>query len=84
MTQNWFETSGNKSDSKQYLKSFLSVFLTFSNPKLNAELVRCRLEANSSFPLSAHIVIPFQRLLKYHLMLGQENLHLLNKCASSK
>jgi hypothetical protein len=43
------------------------------NPKLKRELVECQLQGKSPFPLSAHIVLPFQRLLKYHLMLGRTN-----------
>jgi len=39
------------------------------NCQLKEELTRCRVEVGSAFPLSGHIVIPFQRLLKYHLML---------------
>lgn len=41
------------------------------NAKLKKELVKCQLAAKSPFPLSAHIVLPFQRLLKYHLLLNE-------------
>jgi hypothetical protein len=57
--------------------SVYSVYLTVDshnrNPKLKRELVECQLQGKSPFPLSAHIVLPFQRLLKYHLMLGRTN-----------
>jgi hypothetical protein len=54
--------------------SIYSVYLTVDrNPKLKRELVECQLQGKSPFPLSAHIVLPFQRLLKYHLMLGRTN-----------
>ena len=39
------------------------------NPKLKKELTKCQIRAKSPFPLCAHIVLPFQRLLKYHIML---------------
>ena len=41
------------------------------NPKLKKELTKCQLKAKSQFPLGAHIVLPFQRLLKYHIMLAE-------------
>ena len=41
------------------------------NPKLKKELNKCQLKAKSQFPLGAHIVLPFQRLLKYHIMLAE-------------
>ena len=41
------------------------------NPKLKKELNRCQIKAKSPFPLCAHIVLPFQRLLKYHIMLAE-------------
>ena len=39
--------------------------------KVKKELVKCQLAAKSPFPLSAHITLPFQRLLKYHLLLAE-------------
>lgn len=55
------------------------------NPRLKKELVKCQLAAKSPFPLSgrlspvlaltatvpAHIVLSFQRLMKYHLLLNE-------------
>ena len=41
------------------------------NPKLKKELNKCQIKAKSPFPLGAHIVLPFQRLLKYHIMLAE-------------
>ena len=41
------------------------------NPKLKKELNKCQINAKSPFPLGAHIVLPFQRLLKYHIMLAE-------------
>eukprot|EP00090_Calanus_glacialis_P036498 TRINITY_DN6235_c0_g1_i1.p1 TRINITY_DN6235_c0_g1~~TRINITY_DN6235_c0_g1_i1.p1 ORF type:complete len:771 (-),score=186.86 TRINITY_DN6235_c0_g1_i1:114-2426(-) len=41
------------------------------NPKLKKELNKCQIKAKSPFPLCAHIVLPFQRLLKYHIMLAE-------------
>ena len=41
------------------------------NPKLRKELNKCQINAKSPFPLGAHIVLPFQRLLKYHIMLAE-------------
>ena len=41
------------------------------NPKLKKELNKCQIKAKSQFPLGAHIVLPFQRLLKYHIMLAE-------------
>ena len=41
------------------------------NPKLKKELNKCQINAKSPFPLCAHIVLPFQRLLKYHIMLAE-------------
>ena len=55
---------------------FFLIELCTRNPKLKRELVECQLESKSPFPLSAHIVLPFQRLLKYHLMLGRTMWHL--------
>ena len=42
-----------------------------SRDKVKKELVKCQLAAKSPFPLSAHITLPFQRLLKYHLLLAE-------------
>ena len=41
------------------------------NIKFKKELNKCQLRAKSPFPLCAHIVLPFQRLLKYHIMLAE-------------
>ncbi len=41
------------------------------NPKLKKDLNKCQINAKSPFPLGAHIVLPFQRLLKYHIMLAE-------------
>jgi len=41
------------------------------NSKLKKELNKCQIKAKSPFPLCAHIVLPFQRLLKYHIMLAE-------------
>ena len=41
------------------------------NAKLKKELNRCQIKAKSPFPLLAHIVLPFQRMLKYHIMLAE-------------
>jgi len=41
------------------------------NPKLKKELNKCQIKAKSPFPLCAHIVLPFQRLLKYHIMVAE-------------
>ena len=41
------------------------------SPKLKKELNKCQIKAKSPFPLGAHIVLPFQRLLKYHIMLAE-------------
>ena len=41
------------------------------SPKFKKELNKCQIKAKSPFPLAAHIVLPFQRLLKYHIMLAE-------------
>lgn len=43
-----------------------------NHPHLKKQLLECQALANpSTFPLSSHIVIPFQRFLKYHLLLQE-------------
>ena len=46
--------------------------LVESNTNLKKQLLECQTQANPpTFPLSSHIVIPFQRFLKYHLLLQE-------------
>ena len=46
--------------------------LPLNNAALKKQLADCQAVANPpTFPLSAHIVIPFQRFLKYHLLLKE-------------
>ena len=46
--------------------------LEAANAALKKELAQCQLKGKpSTFPLSSHLVIPFQRFLKYHLLLKE-------------
>lgn len=46
--------------------------LEAANATLKKELAQCQLKGKpSTFPLSSHLVIPFQRFLKYHLLLKE-------------
>ena len=46
--------------------------LASSNPTLRQKISDCQTKAQpSTFPLSSHLVIPFQRFLKYHLLLKE-------------
>lgn len=46
--------------------------LQSSNPSLKKQISDCQMRAKpATFPLSSHLVIPFQRFLKYHLLLKE-------------
>jgi hypothetical protein len=46
--------------------------LAESNAALKRQMYDCQLKAKpTTFPLSSHLVIPFQRFLKYHLLLKE-------------
>ena len=56
--------------------------LEASNAALKKQLLECQQKGKpSTFPLSSHLVIPFQRFLKYHLLLKEILKHTPPDCA---
>ncbi|XP_071746379.1 protein vav isoform X2 [Lepeophtheirus salmonis] len=50
---------------------FITV-LEKEDPKLRAQLFTCQAKARpTTFPLTSHLILPFQRFLKYHLLLKE-------------